>query len=165
MPDIAVVTILSPEEPARRAWITDALGFVFPDEAPTSSASAAVGNWNAARGELQVSVQRAHAQVELLRAALRKHPRLASLADFTLDRTELAQANLFAALPECWPTATDAAANAKASATRALDAFRKIIDSDGVLAACDDNPLGVRLALRRHYGTALTRLSSAMADL
>lgn len=145
---------------ARRAWIAAVLGLELPEPVP-----AAAEQWEAARADVLAAAEGAREQVERLRAAMRKEPELAPVADFTLDGTDAAEAALLAALPARWPGSADAAARAKTSAAAAIKAFRGTLDGDEVVTACEDNPLGVPVVIRRGYSRALSGLSAILAAL
>lgn len=150
-----MVMAQDPQDAARQRWIKAVLGL---DLASAASGQDAARKWQAARASFAAADASVANQLEILRTAMQRSPGFAALAQFSLDGTEIDAKRLLAALPAFPPDARGTQAVAAAIAS-----FRRVLDADEVIAACDDNPLGAKVAIRATYAHALAALTAAIA--
>lgn len=69
---------------------------------------------------------------------------------------------MMAAMMQLGRGAPDAQQKACATALAAVERFRKLLASDPRIAACDENPFGVKMTLRATLTAAFNKVDSAL---
>jgi hypothetical protein len=106
------------------------------------------------------------AQIAALGKALRDSgdEELEEIADFGLNAvTANHKVPLMAALVELGSGSPEAIAKSGPKVLAAALAFRKHIESDARVAACDENPLGLAVSIRDTLGPVLAALEATLA--
>lgn len=112
--------------------------------------------WRDAKETVDVSISS-------LQSALRgiDDPDLKRIADAGLNGiTDGLQTRLMAALFDYNASSGDGRAKAAATLRSRAAELRKMIEGDPIIALCEDNPFGVKVAIRGPLGAALTELES-----
>ncbi len=119
-----------------------------------------------ARADWNDAIEAVDAQIERLAQALRATgvPVLQEISNAGLNGvTGNHKVPLMAALMEIGPGSPETLAKSGAKALAAVRAFRSHIESDKRIAACDDNPLDIPVAVRATLGPALAELDQALS--
>jgi muconolactone delta-isomerase len=138
---------------ARRRWVESVLGLDIGQSGASVPDAAA---WVAARNRCVAADLAAKGQLAGLRQAMRKHPNFAAVAEFSLAASDGLFADLLRSLPSDVPSREQINELKKAVAS-----LRKALVADDVVAACDDNPVGVKVLIRSTYERALDALVDA----
>lgn len=115
--------------------------------------------------QIRLTLAQVDLRLEKLRAALlaTRVPQLVTIAKQDIDRVlgpfEFALATAAEPLTEGPPTA-----QAVGQMRKVIGDFRDHLAKDGRVAACDDNPFAVPVAIRSTLGAALTQLEHALAQ-
>jgi hypothetical protein len=108
------------------------------------------------------------AQITALQAALRKDDDedMHEIADKGLNAvTGNYKVRLMAALHEAVSTDGAVLKQVAAKGLPVVKGFRSHLNSDVRVAACDDNPFGVKVSIRQTLGSALTELEAAFTEV
>lgn len=119
-----------------------------------------------ARADWTDAMEKVDAQLEKLAQGLRATdvPELTEIAEFGLNAvTNNRKTPLLAALMEVGQGTPEALAKAGPKALAAVRAFRKHIEADERVAACDGNPLGIPVTIRATLDPALAGLEAALS--
>jgi hypothetical protein len=122
--------------------------------------------WNAARDTWRSASDEVDAQIAALQTALRRESdeELESIAEYGLNAVTAGfKVPLMASIRDLDASSGDAFDKAAKKALGVIDGFRKHLDSDERVAACDDNPFGVPVSIRATLTPALDVLKSALA--
>lgn len=144
----------------RLRQVLDAAGAAAPGGAKADPA-----RWAAARSAWQDASDAVDAQMAALQKVLRASgdEELEEIAEFGLNAvTDGHKVPLMAALMEIGPGTAETLARSGAKALAAAQAFRKHIESDERVAACDENP-DAPMSIRATLGPALAGLEAALA--
>ena len=165
----------NPADP-KRAWLARVLNVRFAetetapteteDQAETAGDSAdfaklwasAVANWRDASEDVD-------AQLSQLQKALRgtDDDELHDIAEFGLNGiTDGTKVPLQSAILEINSAGTGVAPGMVGKARQAVARFRQQIDGDGRVEACDANPFGVAVSIRKTFAAALSGLDTAL---
>lgn len=147
------------EDVARLLKQAAASGHVDPDAEPVDLADA-LADWTDA-------IEAVDAQIETLAQGLRqtKVPALMDIAQVGMNAiTKDMKVPLMAALMEIRSGSKDALEKNGAQALLLVRGFRKHIDSDPRVAACEKNPLDIDVSIRATLRPALDGLAAALAS-
>jgi hypothetical protein len=129
-------------------------------------AKRAAVQWRAARLAWQTASDGVDAQIASLQSALKTtdDPDLQDIAEFGLNAmTAGCKMPLLAALAQIGDGSNPLALlKGRGKLLAAVDAFRSQIGTDRRIAACDNNPFGVDVAIRATLGPALEGLEAAI---
>lgn len=121
--------------------------------------------WGAARDSFRAATEEVDGQIRELQAALRESDDmdLQEIAEFGLNAlTGNTRVPLLAALQEASGGVTQLKESA-AKVKKAIADFRNQLNSEPRVAACDDNPFGVTVAIVDTYEGALDALEHAVS--
>ena len=122
--------------------------------------------WVAAKQSWQAASDALDAQISQLQQALRKSGdgELVEIAEFGLNGvTGNFKVPLLAAIRDIDAATPDALPNASAKARTIIAGFRKHLDSDEKVQACDENPFGAKVSIRQTAAEGLDKLDGALA--
>jgi hypothetical protein len=122
--------------------------------------------WATARTAWQDAIETVDSQISALQRALREttDEELEEIAQYGMNAvTNNHKVPLMAALMEVGPGTAESLAKSGPKALAAVQAFKKHIESDARVAACDQNPLGVAVSIRSTLSPALAGLEAALA--
>jgi hypothetical protein len=149
----------------KRTWISDVLGIAFTpaDDATESRVQQPFAiRWQPAKEAWTDAIFTAEQQLAVLGKALRTStdPRLQQIAEVGLGAiTAGHKVAIMAAVRE---VAADPI-KALPKALQAVRNFRKHIEHDDRVAACDQNPFGATVTLRTTLGGALAQMEAVLA--
>jgi hypothetical protein len=121
--------------------------------------------WTAARAAWQDAIEAVDSQISALQRALREtgDEELEEIAQYGLNAvTNNHKVPVMAAVMEIGSGSAESLAKSGPKALAAVQAFKKHIESDQRVAACDQNPLGAAVAIRATLGPALAKLEAAL---
>jgi hypothetical protein len=124
-----------------------------------TSGATALDTWNSAREEVDRGIEK-------LQSAIRGmgDPDLDRIAEYGLNGvTEGVQSKLMAALFDFQRAAGPARPAAAQTLRKRAQEARSLIESDEVIALCDDNPFGIPVTIRATLGAALTEIERLAA--
>jgi hypothetical protein len=136
-----------------------------PADFPEADERAFLSRWERARDGWRTAIEAVDAQISQLQAAMKSSgfPELSSIADAGLNgATGNHKVPVLAAVRDIDSSAGPARLRAILKARPAVEAFRRHIDTDELVAVCDDNPFEVPVTIRRTLGPALDGLSAAL---
>jgi hypothetical protein len=146
-------------------WVRRVLGIdvsIAPGAAPAArSLNSAAADWRKAREQWQDAIDAVDGQIAALQAVLNKtdDDELAAIAKFGMNGlTGGHKVKLTAAMMELGGGDRSAMLASGPKVRKLAEEFRKHIETDGRVGACDDNPFGVTVAIRTTLGPALAAL-------
>jgi hypothetical protein len=151
---------------AQNSWVARVLGMTLPASAtPSSERGNLTERWRVARAAWQDAIEAVDGQIAALQKVMRDSgdETLEEIAEYGLNGvTKGHKVPLMAAMMEVGAGTPDALVKAGPKALAAAQAFRKHIESDERVAACDDNPGGVAVTIRGTLGPALAQIEAAL---
>jgi hypothetical protein len=141
---------------SKAEWVQRVLGVTV----LRAAAGGAAADWVRLASLWQEASDAVDQQIAVLQATLRESddPELQEIAEFGLNGVT---GNFRVPLMAALRGAQAGEVRARAQLPRIAAAFREHIDSDERIAACDDNPFGVRVSIGATLGPALDALARA----
>ncbi len=155
-------------------WVQRVLGVgVAPGEAdddevdlsPAALGLDASDLWKAATQAFQKATETVDGQITALQAALRQEmdPELDKISELGLNAlTRNTRVPLMSALMEAGDGSGDRLKSAAPKLEKAIAAFRSVLGTDPKIAAADNNPFDVEVAIRTTYASVLDQLEHAV---
>jgi hypothetical protein len=134
------------------------------DRAPSPAVGDFLPKWKAARQAWRVAGEAVDGQIEQLRQALLKtgDAELKEIAEYGINGvTGNFKVPLMAAMIELDGHAANPGPAAAKVRTIAIN-FQKHLESEDTVAACDENPFGVHVSIRKTLGAALVELQTVL---
>lgn len=159
----------------KNAWVTRVLGVQVASESETAEEEFGADLdelgldvsdiWKAARSAFDAATESVDAQIKLLQQELSSSDdyELEEIAEFGLNGlTGNTRVPLLAALQEAGDGSKELLQSAGPKIEKAAQAFIGQLSSDPRVAACDENPFGVDLAIAATYQGAIEQLLDAV---
>ena len=121
--------------------------------------------WSAAQAAWKIALETVDAQLGKLQQTLRssEDEELRDIAEFGLNGvTGNFKVPLLAAMQDIEAARDDARGSQARRATQIATGFLKHIENATEVAACDENPFGVQVSIRKTLGGALAQLNDAL---
>jgi hypothetical protein len=160
-----------PGNPEQAAWVQRVLGVEVPGEAGTGEAGATAatpGKIPELMLEWRDAKEAVDARIDALAAELRAFgdPDLERIADLGLfGITDKETVGLNVALMNFDRTPTQGKASAAAKVRASINAYRKAVDANNMVALLDTAPFSTRVELRATMYSALARIERALAPI